>query len=52
MEEIPKLQIAQNGDGLRKSGAWASNIGLGIVVVGDVLIGADAVNLCLLFITQ
>jgi hydrogenase/urease accessory protein HupE len=46
MEEIPELTVDQsNADALQNSGTWASIIGVGIIVVGDVLIGADAVNL-------
>lgn len=47
MEEIPEPTMDQNnGDALQNWGTWVSIIGVGIIVVGDVLIGVDAVNMC------
>lgn len=46
MEEIPELSVTQNrSETLRNVGTWTSNIGLGIVAVGDALIGVDTIGI-------
>ncbi len=46
MEEIPEPTMDQdNGDALQKWGTWVSIAGVGIIFVGDVLIGSNTFNI-------